>query len=198
MIQSEQVSGRSRRETWSWLGGMISGSMIAVLTLAFASWTGWFDRNGGSELILPESVLKASGAARTSTFAVATGAIDNDVEGLFMLDHVTGQLNCYVMNWRNGKFTSRFSTNVVQDLGLQVAADKAPEYLLIAGEVAFPRGGAGARPGQSIAYVVDSHTGQFAAYGIAWRREAPATGRLQADRMVLLDRGLARTAAIRE
>ncbi len=41
---------------------------------------------------MPETVLNASASHGGETFAMATGPVDADVEGLFMLDFLTGEL----------------------------------------------------------------------------------------------------------
>jgi hypothetical protein len=101
-----------------------------------------------------------------------------------------------VLNFRTGKFNAVFRTNVIQTLGIDEA--KRPKYLMTTGMINFPRGATAARPGNSIVYVMDTSTGNYAAWGIPWRREIAATGRPQADALLLLDAGTARTAAIRE
>ena len=59
------------------------------------------------------------------------------------------------------------------------------------GAINFPRGATAARPGNSIVYVLETTTGNYAAYGIPWRRELAATGRPQAAALQLLDVGTA-------
>ena len=127
---------------------------------------------------------------------MATGSIDEDVEGLFLLDFVTGELQCAVLNYRTGRFTSLFRANVQADLGVDPA--KRPKYLMTTGMINFPRGASAARPGNSVVYVMDTSSGNFAAYAIPWRRELASIGRPQAAAMILMDMGRARTAAIRE
>jgi hypothetical protein len=89
-----------------------------------------------------------------------------------------------------------FRANVLNDLGVDPA--KKPKYLMTTGAINFPRGATAARPGNSVVYVLETTTGNYAAYGIPWRRELAATGRLQTAALVLLDVGMARTAALRE
>lgn len=144
-----------------------------------------------------EAQVHAATASTGETFAMATGAIDEDVEGLFVLDFITGELQCAVLNYRTGRFTSVFRRDNVQaDLGVDPA--KRPKYLMTTGMINFPRGASAARPGNSVVYVMDTSTGAFAAYAIPWRRELASIGRPQASAMILMDVGRARTAAIRE
>ena len=67
--------------------------------------------------MVPEFPLQAATATVGGSFAIATGMIDSDVEGLFVLDFVTGDLQCAVLNFRTGKFNAVFRANVLQDLG---------------------------------------------------------------------------------
>jgi len=159
-----------------------------------------------NQLILPETALHAVSSTRAETLAAATGPVDDDMEGLFTLDFLTGDLQCFVMYSKGPgaqKFGGYFKTNVIP--ALQGAdALKAPEkgkkpsYLLLTGQSRFVRGGGMLRPGYSVAYVIDANTGRFAAYGIRWSPTQAASGRPQKDELVLLDVGVARTAAIRE
>ena len=45
---------------------------------------------------LPPIELAAGTAARTKSLSMATGLIDNNVEALFVLDHLTGNLQCWL------------------------------------------------------------------------------------------------------
>lgn len=144
---------------------------------------------------LPATPLYATAAVNGDSMAVATGLIDEDVEGLFALDFLTGELSCTVLSPRTGKFNAVFRTNIARDL--PVNRQKSPQYLLVTGMTSFTRGVALARPGLSVVYVVDANTGNFAAYGVPWRRDFSKSGRPQAGTLTLLDMGSARTAPVR-
>lgn len=163
--------------------GAVVGAAIAIVV-------------GGrqTEYRLPDfdTKLMAAAASGNEGFAMATGWVDENAEGVFLLDGLSGQLQCWVLNNRTGKFGAAFVANAMEDM--QVTG-KAPKFLLTTGEVDF-RGSTGGRPGRSVAYVVETSTGKVAAYGVLWagnRTAVNAVGRLQ-----LLDVGTARTAAIRE
>lgn len=145
---------------------------------------------------LQEKPLRASTAAVGESFAMATGAIDQDVEGLYLLDFLTGDLQCVVLNSRTARFNAVFRANVLNDLAIDPS--KKPQFLMTTGAINFPRGAAVARPGNSVVYVLETNTGSFAAYGLPWRRELAVTGRVQGSPLILLDVGQARTAALRE
>jgi hypothetical protein len=175
---------------------------VAAFAVGFAGRGWWAERGEG---IVPADVLagwfqekqlRADTAAVGDSFAMATGPIDSEVEGLYLLDFLTGDLQCVVLNYRTARFNAIFRANVLNDLGVDPA--KKPQFLMTTGAVNFPRGAAIARPGNSVVYVLETTTGNFAAYGLPWRRELAATGRAQADALLLLDIGRARTAALRE
>jgi len=145
----------------------------------------------------PELVTKlhASSADGGASFAIATGPIDSDVEGLFALDFVTGELQCYVPN-TFGKFIAVYKYNVLADLGIQKS--KSPSFAMVTGGVNSPRGSGPTRPASSIVYVADCTSGNVAAYGIPWSRQAAKSGHPQGGTMKLLAKFKGRTALIRE
>lgn len=130
-----------------------------------------------------ETLLHASSATSGDQFAMATGAIDDESEGIFVLDYVTGVLKCAVLNQRTGKFAALFTANVTSELG----ASKNPKYEMVAGLVNFTRGTTPRRPGLSVVYVLDATTGKLIAYSIPWKREAAATGRPQIGELQPID-----------
>jgi hypothetical protein len=187
-----------------WLILSLAATGLAVVAFATGVWVrpnGW-SRGGALSPVdrmvqlLGQRQLRGSTAATGDSFAMATGPIDSEVEGLYMLDFLTGDLQCVVLNYRTAKFAAMFRANVLNDLGVDPA--KKPKYLMTTGAINFPRGATAARPGNSVVYVLETTTGNYAAYGIPWRRELAATGRLQTAALVLLDVGMARTAALRE
>ena len=63
-----------------------------------------------------ERPVYASATHGSSKFAMATGQVGDDTEGIFMLDYLTGDLQCLVIYPRTGTFRARFVANVVRDL----------------------------------------------------------------------------------
>jgi hypothetical protein len=170
--------------------GMMIGTLCGVWSAGSGGWT------------FPETVLHAEAATGCETMAVATGVIDEDVEGLFTLDFLTGELSCFVLYAKGPlaqKLGATFKTNVAAAFGA-IEQGKKPHYLLITGKANFTRGtGAGAvRPAYSVCYVVDTNTGKWVAYGIPWNQTASAQGRLQEAVMVPLANGVIRSAQLRE
>lgn len=143
---------------------------------------------------LPANLLHAESAVVSESFGVATGRIDADVEGLYTLDFLTGELQCAVMSHRSARFAGVFRTNVVKDIGIGQNA----KYVIVTGQLSLPRGANLVRAADSVVYVLDANTGNFAAYAVPWRREFANAGRNQAGELILLDVGKARNAQIRE
>jgi hypothetical protein len=142
----------------------------------------------------PETVLQAAATHGGSTMAIATGPIDEGVEGLFVLDFITGQLQCSVLNPRTGQIGGLFKHNVVGDLGVEQG--KQPKYLLVTGQASFRTSGGNIRPAESIVYVADENTGNFAAYMLPWNRAASQYNFAQTNPMQLLGKGTARTVEL--
>ena len=140
--------------------------------------------------------LHAMGAMGSETMAISTGPVDEEAEGVFFLDYLTGDLQCYVMNPRAGKFTGWFKTNVVKDL--PVEKGKKPAYVMATGAWNPTRGGGNARPAQCVVYVCDTNSGVFAAYSFPWVKGTSSTLQTQASPMITLDGGRARSLDLRE
>ncbi len=152
----------------------------------------------GMNLIRPtvEIPVDATASAWSESLCAATGPIDEEMEGLFTLDALTGDLQCAVLNGRTTKFAGLFRKNVLADLG--VDATKKPSYLLLTGAAVFPGQSGNVRPGNSVAYVIDTTTGRFAVYGVPWQRTLSARGAAQQGALILLDTGTARNVVIRD
>ncbi len=173
---------------WIGLGlGLLIGLGMMVGTLVGMG-------NREQELIIPEG-LQATASHGSSLMAVATGPVDEEVEGLYTLDFLTGELQCFVVSTRTAaanKVTARFFANPAKDLGIN--ASKKPNYLMVTGGWRASAGG-GARPAQSIVYVVDTNTGKFVGYSFFWNQAAARSGKTQGS-MVLVAGGAARRAII--
>ena len=188
----------ARALRWVALGvglGLLVGLGMTVGTVIGMRAAGWSNPPQSAQAAFEEVRLRASGSHGAETLAMATGPIDSDGEGVFFLDFLTGDLQCFVLNPRVGKFTGWFKTNVVKEL--PVEKGKKPAYVMTTGAW-NPRGGTGNQPASCVVYVADSNTGIFAAYSFVWQRNAAAQLATQAAPMVTLDGGKARTLELRE
>jgi hypothetical protein len=153
------------------LGGMLGGVIVTA------------SRQFGGADLLPR--VHGLGSLTADKFAACTCPVDNNSEGFFILDFLTGDLTGGVLNPQAGaaKFTRVFSYNVLADLGVQAGA-KEPRFLLLAGGMNFVGPGANTMA-QSVLYVTDVSTGVTAAYAIPWVvQQARVPGRAE---LVLLD-----------
>lgn len=169
--------------------GFLAGLLVAA---------GLFWINAGESRPAVQLPVQASTAASNESFAIATGQIDQEVEGLFTLDSLTGDLQCRVINPRNAKFLGAFKRNVVGDLGIDQG--KKPAYLMVTGTVDFigARAGGGLQPAQCVVYVVDTNSGKMAAYGLPWNRNTAQQMQPQVGELKLLEGAALRNVRIRD
>jgi hypothetical protein len=171
------------------VGLAIGGALAAGVLIGKSS-------NDAGQAALDELRLKAMASHGAETFAIATGPIDDEVEGLFCLDFLTGELQCFVLNTRGRGLAGWFKTNVVKDM--PVEKGKKPTYVLATGSVASRGSYGNARPAASVIYVADANSGVWAAYTFGWAKGAASAGVAQAQEMQLVFAGKARSLEIRE
>ncbi len=140
---------------------------------------------------LEELKLHAMASHGAETFAIATGPIDGDVEGLFTLDYLTGDLQCFVINPRFGGLGGWFRTNIAS--ALTPEKGKKPSYVIATGGINIKSGITGNyRPAGCVCYVVDANTGEAAAFSFPWSQNAGNVGVTQATDMKLIYKWKAR------
>lgn len=147
-------------------------------------------------LTFPETALHASATDSGETFAMATGLIADGVEGVFFLDFLTGDLQCWVMNNRTGQMGGHFKHNISRDLG--IIQGKTPRFLMVTGVAPMTRGSSGIRPADCIVYVADAKSGNFAAYALPFNRNAFNANAPQIAPMKLIGKGSARNIEFRQ
>lgn len=159
------------------LGGLLSNSNAA----------------SNSQLELP-MVLRADSAARGKGVSLATGQVDSSVEGLFVLDHVTGRLECWVLNTRTLAVAARYQADVSKELESDKAGDA--DFVLTTGRFLFEGGVQGnLRPGRCVCYVADGNSGKVVGYGLKFNRQAMLQGNQQIQDMYVVCRGNTRDGA---
>lgn len=132
-------------------------------------------------------MIDATGAVTSDKYSIATGQISEDSEGLFVLDHNSGLLQCSVIYPRSGKFLALFTANVAEALG---TGGKGGKYMMVTGFTSFPR--SSSRPAAStVLYVMDTATGNYACYGIPFDQTAVPRNQPQQGAMVLINTGAA-------
>jgi hypothetical protein len=158
---------RSRHAGLVFLGlGLVAGLLLARL---------W-----------PSTPLHAVATDRSDTFLMATGALDEGVEGVYLLDCVTGELRGAALSRQTGKFHAFFRGNAANDLG--VDQTKNPHYMMVTGVGDLnSQGGARIAPSKGIIYVAEISTGKVAAYMIQWSRNLHTMGQRYVAPFTILD-----------
>jgi hypothetical protein len=143
----------------------------------------------------PQVPVHAVATHGQDNFAIATGPLDENVEGLFVLDAITGDLKGAAMNIQTRRFNTWYEYNVARDL--PGSGGKAPQYRLVTGITNIRQVVAAGQLGRTVLYVADATTGQVMAYGVPWvtgRHTSPVPLR---EPLLPLDRWRFRTTAIR-
>jgi hypothetical protein len=174
------------------IAGVATGLLgSAVSIVALMHFSGVFDQ---ARLRALETRLLASAAHASGSLAVATGPIEAGLEGLFVLDSISGELTCGVLNPRTGQMGGIFRRNVAADLG--VVQGKQPKYMLVTGNLE-PKGTvSNTRPALSLVYVADANSGNYVGYMLPWNSAALNQNLTQFQPMIPIGGGSARTPAI--
>ena len=184
--------------------GLSSGIfMSAVLGAGFS--IGWFSRgttdsaSQATDGIPQDILLRAASASGGKSMAMATGQIDENVEGLFVLDYTSGNLFCWVIDRRGGGFLGQFQTNVRADFG-PIEQGRTPDYVMVTGFLQTAGGAvAQGQPARCVCYVADSNTGVVVGYSLLWSRTRQQQSQPQQGALVKVANGIARdNSVIRE
>ncbi len=143
----------------------------------------------------PQTPLHAVATDRADTFAIATGAVDEDMEAIFFLDFLTGQLRAAVLGYQSGQFMAFYEHNVLDDLAVE--PDRTPRFLMVTGHANLQRGAARLRPSRSVLYIAEVNSGRVAAYAIPWDPTAHRAGQTFRGGFIPLDATQFRTAPVR-
>ncbi|MEO1615768.1 MAG: hypothetical protein AAFV88_07975 [Planctomycetota bacterium] len=177
--------GRSRFVTWT-LGGT---TLVAVFVAAYFAGQASSMRENASRTAfqgwnLPG--IDATAAVTSEKFSMATGFISDRAEGLFVLDHNSGLLQCSVMYPRVGQFLGLFTVNVHDALG----SDKNAQYIMTTGLVDIPS--SNKNPvASSVIYILNTSTGMYACYAIPFNRTKMSSNNAQQGALVLMATGSA-------
>jgi hypothetical protein len=141
----------------------------------------------------PNVPIHAVATDRSEGFAMATGYCDEQVEAVYFLDFLTGDLSATVVSKQNGKFNAFYTYNVAGDLA--VNPGRAPRYLMTTGNADLRRtGGKQQSLSRSLVYVAELNSGKVAAYAIPWSSSAWNAGQTLRGPMTMLDVGRFRSA----
>ncbi len=160
--------------------GFVFGLVVLIASVASVAYH--MGANRPRLANLSDAVLHATATHGGTNVAVATGQVGEESEGIFILDYVTGNLQCWVYYPRLQAFGAKFSTSINQ----QLPQTKNAEYLLVTGVSFAQQATSNARPAGCICYVVDTKSGMFAGYSLPWNRSAELSGQTQSGQLVFM------------
>lgn len=176
---AERSSGISRAFTPALI-------LVTMFSMCVAAYFAGRSRAVGGTGVEELPLIHAYAALSSEKYSLATGQVSEDVDGLFVLDHNSGLLQCSVIYPRLGRFMAQFTINVADALG--AGGGKGTSYMMITGRADFPR--SSSQPAAAmVVYVMDTATGNYACYGIPFDRVAMNANRPQQAMLVLIATG---------
>ncbi len=126
----------------------------------------------------PSVPLHATATDKLDNFSMATGFVEDGVEAVYFLDHLTGELHAYVLGpaARGGSFgiQCHYYRNVSKDFD----AGEKSKYLMATGMDDLARAGRGSaiQPSRSVVYVAEVTTGTAIGYYLPYNVTAHRSG----------------------
>ena len=159
--------------------GIFAGALIAILFFGVGQ----------------NRYVHATATHGEANFAIATGAADGEIEALYFLDFLTGDLRAAVVNRRYAGFSAFFERNILADFQ---GNTKNAKYLIVTGLADIPRGRAKTQIGESLVYVAEASSGQVCAYALPFDSSLNTAGKEQRGTLDLIASGTFRTTMVRE
>lgn len=187
---------KSKRYT-VFIMGALGVAILVGVTTAVGAYVG--SRMAERRIIanLPPINLQAGTAARTKSMSMATGSIDGNAEALFVLDHVTGNIQCWLLNARTGQVGGIYRANAAADLAV-AGKTGAPDFIMTTGNFFFSGGNTGNnQPSKSVCYVGDANTGNVVGYNVIYNQQVLNRGGVEQGTLNLVCKGASRTAAVK-
>jgi len=122
---------------------------------------------GAAMTLWPQPAMKAAVANGNDKFTMVTVPISEvgEVEGVFVLNHLTGVITGGVLYNQTGKFGYRFLHNVAADFQTS-AKTPEPKFAIVSGIVNL-RDTGGIQPAFGVIYVAELSSGAVIAYAFA-------------------------------
>jgi hypothetical protein len=111
----------------------------------------------------PQVPIHAFATHGQENFAMCTGPVEADIEAVYLLDFITGDLKAAVLSINTRTFTTFYTYNVSKDFGNV----KNPKYLMVSGNAELRRQLA-VPIGSGVIYIAEMTSGQLACYGLPW------------------------------
>ena len=174
------------------LTGLMSATLLAVGVLLGA----WLTEGRQSQLAAPLK-LNAAAASAGKNISLATGLIDEDIEALFILDHLNGNLQCWILNVRTSTVGGIYRTNVLPALG-EGKAGAEFDFAMTTGYTNFTGNRGQSRPAQCVCYVAEGNSGTAAGFGFTFNRNNIQRGQAQEGELEVVCQGPIRDLQIRD
>ena len=128
----------------------------------------------------PQEPMHAASSDRDEKFGMLTvpvkdvqfAGVRDHLEGVFVLDFLTGQLKGAVLG-KNGKFTHTYFRNIAADFQVDPAA--TPHYAIVQGNAQLPSQGRFTMA-TGVIYIGEMTSGKVAAYGFVFNDTARPVG----------------------
>jgi hypothetical protein len=142
---------------------VLCGISLTSVALAAGVVIGVLVGSSSQQLELPfEIPVNAAAAYGQDGYAFASGPVDNDLEGVFFLDALTGTLKAAIQNPRQPSFMFECSSDISGDFG-QV---KNGKYMIGTGRANIVQGAGGgaSKYASSVVYVIELTSGRLNSY----------------------------------
>ena len=113
--------------------------------------------------------VEAIAVDRSDKFAMATCdvTLGNVLQGVFVLDFLTGRLSGGVLTDKSGKFQYAYYRNLALDF--QLDPNVEAQYSIVSGRITLPHRGR-AQPASGVIYVAELNSGRVIAYTFPYRQ----------------------------
>lgn len=123
----------------------------------------------GISSMWPHEPAQAAATDRSAKFAIATCEVTvsplGNVEGVFILDFLTGQLRGGVVNNKSGKFNIAYARNIAADFNVDPNA--TPTYAIISGRASLPSSRQYS-PATGVIYIAELTSGKVVCYSFPY------------------------------
>ncbi len=118
----------------------------------------------GLTLALQGQPSYATATDHSDDFAIATGHLTGELEGVYLLDFKSGSLLGTVMNRQTGKFQQYFRRELAADFGLNPRTK--PKFIMVTGAMQNAQAQV---PINHVLYVAELNSGKVGAYFMPYR-----------------------------
>jgi hypothetical protein len=180
-------------------GGLLVG--LVALLIGFAITISINGSGDSSFDILSEIPVLAEGMAHSEEGSIlATATLDDNLDGLYFFDGLTGELTVVALNSREHRFMAVFRKNIVSDFFGKDKNGKVknPKFMMTVGTASLlQRPNSRFRWGDSVIYMLERNTGRVVCYGVPLPPNMKAQKDVQRGRLEIISKIEIREAAVR-